>query len=311
MHALKALLKISFLASILVFLPIANTALARTRADAVVDLTSRKFLSFTRASTKIKPASLTKLMTMYITFEKLSKGHIKLSQKFTVSQAASDAPACKLGLRAGEKVRVSDLLSSLAVCSANDSAKTIAENICTSEENFAKLMNSKAKELGMKRTNFCNASGLNHPRHFSTVRDLSKLAVAVLSFKQYRHFFASNSFCFKGRTYSNTNTLLKTMPGSYGLKTGFTKASGYNLIVVCKRGQRDLMGIVVGEKSPQRRESKMVAILEKVFGKFSRKKSLACTSPANKARSTPQPSRRPAKLRSISRECSTLRLSSA
>lgn len=246
----------------------------RIKADALIDLSQGKLISSHRIDLTIKPASLTKLMTLYITFDALNKGMIKMDDLFTVSSFASSAPQCKLGLEEGAKVKVKDLLYGTAICSANDAARVIAENLAGSEEAFAKIMNATAKKLKMHKTRFANASGLTQKHHFSTVRDLSKLGIAVLKLKAYRHIFATQSFDFKGRTYKSTNLLLGELDGTYGLKTGFTNASGYNQITVCKRGNKDLMCIVIGEDSPQSRTTKMTAMLEKAFSSGTQKLAL-------------------------------------
>ncbi len=217
-------------------------------------------------SVKIYPASLTKVMTLYMLFEALSSGKFSLSDKLYVSQNATTAKPLKLFLKAGEQITVKDAILSMIVKSANDTAIVIAENLAGSEQKFSKLMNIRAKQLGMKDSFFTNASGWHHPDQKTTAVDLAKLAIAIKrNFPQYYKYFSVTSFKYKGKQINGHNRLTANYPGAEGLKTGFTNPAGCNLITVATRNDKTLVGVVTGSSKGVIRDNKMVSLLDEHF----------------------------------------------
>ncbi len=236
-------------------------------ASLVVDGKSGKILHESNARTKIYPASLTKVMTLYLIFEALESGKLKLDQKLYVSKYATQARPLKLYLRQKERISVKDTILALTVRSANDAARVAAENIAGSEQKFARLMTIRARQLGMQDTNFTNASGWHDPKNVSTAVDLAKLSMAIKrDFPQYYPFFNKTSFVYKGKTIRGHNRVTATYPGAEGLKTGFHTPSGCNLITIATRGNKSLVGVVTGRKSSVIRDRNMVQLLDQHFG---------------------------------------------
>jgi D-alanyl-D-alanine carboxypeptidase (penicillin-binding protein 5/6) len=233
----------------------------------IVDGKSGKILHSRNARTKIYPASLTKVMTVYLIFEALESGKLSLNQKLYVSNYATKALPSKLYLKAKERIAVRDSILALTVKSANDVARVVAENIAGSEQKFARLMTIRARQLGMKNTNFTNASGWHDPKQFTTAVDLVKLSIAIKrDFPQYYHFFNKTSFKYKGKNINGHNRVTATYPGAEGLKTGFHTPAGCNLITIATRGNKSLVGVVTGSQSSRVRDKKMVQLLDKHFG---------------------------------------------
>ncbi|NRB10983.1 MAG: D-alanyl-D-alanine carboxypeptidase [Rickettsiaceae bacterium] len=245
----------------------------------IVDSETGKILHAVNADTKIYPASLAKVMTVYLIFEKLQSGQLSLDQKFTVSKYASKAMPSKLYLKEGEQITVRNAILGLVVKSANDVSRTVAENIAGSGKRFSRLMTIRARQLGMKNTTFTNPSGWHDPRQKTTAIDLAKLSIAIKrDFPQYyAEFFHRNSFTYKGRAVRGHNKVSERYPGADGLKTGFTTPAGCNLITSATRKGRSLIGIVTGQRSAAIRDKKMVTLLDKHFGvkptKFTKKKT--------------------------------------
>lgn len=237
-----------------------------TQAALVVDARTGKILHASNSKKRIYPASLTKVATLYMLFEALESGRLTLNQKIKVSEYATKAKPSKLHLKAGETIKVKDLILALSVKSANDAARVVAEALAGSEEKFARLMTVRARQLGMKNTVFKNASGWHHPDQKTTVVDLAKLAIAIKrDFPQYYHFFSKTSFVYNGKTINGHNKVMASYPGAEGLKTGFHLPSGYNLITTATRGNRSLVGVVIGGKTSLERDSKMVKLLDAHF----------------------------------------------
>jgi serine-type D-Ala-D-Ala carboxypeptidase (penicillin-binding protein 5/6) len=239
----------------------------RTQTSLVVDGRSGKILHASNATKKIYPASLTKVMTLYLLFEALESGKLSLNKKLYVSKYATEALPGKLYLRVKEQIVVRDAILGLIVKSANDVARVVAENIAGSEKRFARLMTVRARQLGMKNTTFTNASGWHDANQVSTAVDLAKLSIAIKrDFPQYYHFFKMTSFKFKGKTISGHNKVTATYPGAEGLKTGFHTPAGCNLITAATRGNRSLVAVVTGSNSSAIRNKKMVQLLDEHFG---------------------------------------------
>lgn len=241
----------------------------RVQVSLIMNARTKKILYCRNAHIRIKPASLTKLASIYVVFEKLKRKQLSLNKTFTTSVNASKQPRISLGLKAGDKIKLRELINALIIRSANDASVVLAEGISGSEKKFAALMNKTARKLGMRNTNFCNASGLNHRNQYTTARDLAKLSLALIrDFPQYYHLFKKKSFTYNNRTYNSHNHVTMNYNGAEGLKTGYVNASGYNLITVVKRGKLRLIGIVIGSESWRKRDRKMVALLDKHFDMF-------------------------------------------
>jgi D-alanyl-D-alanine carboxypeptidase len=201
------------------------------------------------------------MMTMYMIFEAVDNGTLNLNSKLPVSRTAAGRSPSKLGLRRGQKISVADIISALVTKSANDAATVVAEALAGTERKFAKAMTAKAHALGMAKTNFRNASGLPHRSQLSTARDMAILAAALRDdFPHHYHYFALTSHRYKGRKYRNHNKLLSTYEGVDGLKTGYIRASGYNLVASVERGGRRLIGVVFGGKSARWRDRHMMRL---------------------------------------------------
>lgn len=215
------------------------------------------------------PASLTKVMTLYLLFEAVEAGNASLDGVFTVSKRAAGQAPSKLGVTPGEKLNAETAVYALIVRSANDVATTVAENLAGTEYRFAQLMTKKARELGMRRTTFRNASGLPNRYQKSTARDLATLAQRTLQdFPQYAHYFEAKSFRYKGRTYRTHNRLVQNYKGATGLKTGYTRWSGYNLITTADRHEDKLIGVVLGGRTSRTRDQHMVNILDRAYARI-------------------------------------------
>ncbi|MGH7074468.1 MAG: D-alanyl-D-alanine carboxypeptidase family protein [Stellaceae bacterium] len=212
------------------------------------------------------PASLTKMMTLYLTFNALAHHQISLDTRFTVSRHAASMEPTKLGLVPGQTIAVRNLILSIVTQSANDSAVVLAEGLAGSEDQFAARMNAEARILGMSSTNFRNASGLPNRYNYSTAHDLVKLALALYrDFPQYYHFFSTEEFTYDGRIYRNHNHLMAHYPGMDGLKTGFIDASGFNLAASAVRDHHRLIGVIMGGRSWHGRDMEMAALLNQAF----------------------------------------------
>lgn len=233
-------------------------------AAIVVDANSGQTLHAASADSTRHPASLTKIMTLYLLFEQLEAGKLKLDSRLEVSDyAASQAPS-KLGLKPGQTIAVEDAIKALVTKSANDIAVVVAEGIAGGEEEFAKRMTRKARALGMNRTIYTNASGLPDPDQVTTARDQSILGRAIQDrFPRYYRYFATASFHHRGATMRNHNKLLGRMPGIDGIKTGYTRASGFNLVSSMRRGNRHVVAVVLGGASGAARDARMRDLLER------------------------------------------------
>ncbi|PHQ69507.1 MAG: D-alanyl-D-alanine carboxypeptidase [Sneathiella sp.] len=235
-------------------------------AAVVMDSRTGEILYSRNADKKLYPASLTKIMTLYMTFDALTRGKLRLDQKLSVSARAAGQAPTKLGLKRGGTITVRDAMFGLITKSANDAATVLAESMAKSEVDFALDMTATAKRLGMRRTSFRNASGLPNRRQKSTARDMAILGSALIhEFPQYYHFMSLEKFKYKGRSYKNHNNLLKKYKGADGIKTGYIRASGFNLVASAKRGSNRLVGVVFGGKSAKSRDIHMAALLDKGF----------------------------------------------
>jgi D-alanyl-D-alanine carboxypeptidase (penicillin-binding protein 5/6) len=216
-------------------------------AAIVVDAKSGEVLYAKHADSPRYPASITKVMTMYLTFEALASGKLRLDDRVVFSPHAAAQSPTKLGIPAGGSITVAEAIQSMATLSANDASVAIAEKIAGSERKFTALMTLRAQELGMRNTHFVNANGLPDSRQISTARDLAILSRAVMrDYPQYYRYFTQKTFNFRGRVINNHNHLLRNVPGVDGLKTGFTNASGFNIAISGVRDGRRLIVVVMG-----------------------------------------------------------------
>ncbi len=218
----------------------------------------------------VHPASLTKMMTLFLVFEALEKGTLKLDQKLAVSADAASLGTMRISLKLKEKqtITVEQAIYGLTVQSANDASIVLAEAVGGSQENFVKMMNAKAKELGMTGTVFMNPHGLPNPDQVTTARDMVTLSQAHLKrFSQYQKYFETKQFTYKGCTYSNHNHLLGKIPEVDFGKTGYVDASGYNLALSAKQGETRIFAVTFGDYTKEKRDSRMEGLLKDGFEK--------------------------------------------
>ena len=222
----------------------------RSQSSIVVDAETGKVISSSNADERRYPASLTKLMTLYIAFDALDKGTLKLSDKLKVSRFAANRAPSKIGVKVGETISVNDTIKALIVKSANDCATVLAEALGGTEENFAKIMTKTAKDLGMNHTIFKNASGLPDPKQKTTARDMAVLGSAIYHhFPQYYQLFSTTKFTYKGTTFYTHNHLLKKYKGTDGMKTGYTAAAGYNIVTSAERDGKRVIAVTMGHNT--------------------------------------------------------------
>ena len=248
---------------------ITPTAEASRYSSVVIDSRTGQVLSSRHADKKLYPASLTKIMTLYMTFDALSRGKLKLNQKLRVSARAAGQTPTKLGLKKGSYITVKNAMLGLITKSANDAATVLAEAMAPTEAAFARKMTEKAQKLGMTRTSFRNASGLPNRRQKSTARDMAILGAALIhDFPQYYSYMSLQSFNYKGKTFKNHNNLLGKYAGADGIKTGYIRASGFNLVASAKRGDNRLIGVVFGGRTAKSRDRHMQKLLDQGFAKM-------------------------------------------
>jgi D-alanyl-D-alanine carboxypeptidase len=242
----------------------------------IVDANSGATLTSSSPDASRHPASLTKIMTLYLLFERLDSGKIKLDTEMPVSRHASEQDPTKLGLLPGQTIRVEDAIKGLVTRSANDAAVVIAEALGGDEDNFASLMTRKAHMLGMSKTTYRNASGLPDDEQVTSARDQATLGRAIQDrFPRYYRYFSTASFTFRGHSIANHNHLLGSVEGVDGIKTGYTRASGFNLVTSMRRGNRHLVGVVMGGRSGSSRDAIMRNLLAENLEKASSKRTVA------------------------------------
>ncbi|MBN9007493.1 MAG: serine hydrolase [Rhizobiales bacterium] len=258
-------------------------------ASIIVDANSGATLESTNPDSLRHPASLTKMMTLYLLFERLDAGKISLDTEMHVSQHAAEQDPTKLGLRSGQTIRVEDAIKGLVTKSANDAAVVIAEALGGDEDDFAKMMTRKARALGMTRTVYRNASGLPNDDQVTTARDQATLGRALQDrFPRYYRYFATTSFVFRGRTIRGHNHLLGSVDGVDGIKTGYIRASGFNLVTNLKRGNRHLVGVVIGGRSSGSRDATMRNLLAENLNKAATRRTVAAITERNPAEANAQ-----------------------
>ncbi|PID35550.1 MAG: D-alanyl-D-alanine carboxypeptidase [Rhodobacterales bacterium] len=252
-------------------------------AAMVMDMRTGKVLHSRNADTQLHPASLTKMMTLYVVFEAVENGEISLDTKVTISAKAANEPPSKLGLRQGQRIALRYLIRGAAVKSANDAATALAEAISGSEAAFARRMNRTAKAMGMTRTHFKNAHGLTEAGHMSTARDMTKLGRHIFfDYPQYYNLFSRRTADAGVARVANTNRrFLASYRGADGIKTGYTRAAGYNLVASAERGSKRIITTVFGGRSSASRNAKVAELMDMGFARAPTRVALrAPTRPA-------------------------------
>lgn len=266
MKGLKVLFPITVFFLCLIAGPVESYA-ARYAAI-VIDANRGSVLHAVNPDKRRYPASLTKIMTLYMVFEALKRGELTLGQRLRVSRRAAGMAPTNLRLKAGDTIAVKSAIFALITKSANDAAVVIAETLGKTEAKFAILMTNKARQFGMRRTTFRNASGLPNRRQRTTARDMALLAQHLITDfpKRYR-YFSTQKYKFRGKTLKNHNSLLRTYRGADGVKTGYIRASGFNLVASAERDGRRLIGVVFGGKNSKSRDAQMARLLDRGFKK--------------------------------------------
>ena len=281
--ALNALFILALI-TLLAFAP--RTAHAKY-ASLVIDAATGEVLHEVNADTRNYPASLTKMMTLYMMFEALEEGRMRLDDRIVMTHRAARQPPSRLGIKPGQTLNAETAIRALAIKSANDVAAAVAEHMGGTERQFALLMTAKARSLGMSSTTFRNASGLPHRSQMSTARDMSKLSRAMLLHFPHRyHYFSEKRFSYGGKSFKTHNKLLTNYEGTDGIKTGYIRASGFNLVASVKRGDKRLIGVVFGAKDSKSRNRHMVTLLEKGWSKVAPQYALATTRAKATAKAT-------------------------
>ena len=235
-------------------------------ASIVVDAESGRVLMASNPDQIVHPASLTKIMTLYMTFDALKRGEIRLQQQHTVSSHAASMTPSKLGLRPGDTITTDQAILALVTKSANDAAVVLAEALSGTESEFGWAMTQRARALGMASTTFRNASGLPDMNQVTSARDMAVLALALLrDHPRHYRYFSTQEFIFRGQVHHNHNRLLGSYDGIDGIKTGFINASGFNLVASAQRDGRRLIGVVFGGSTSRSRDAHMASLLDDGF----------------------------------------------
>jgi D-alanyl-D-alanine carboxypeptidase len=258
-------------------------------AAIVVDANTGSILHSSNPDAIRHPASLTKIMTLYMLFERLESGKLTLDSPLRVSEHAADQSPTKLGLREGGTITVEEAIKGMVTRSANDAAVVVAENLAGSEEEFARQMTRKARAIGMSNTVYRNASGLPESAQVTTARDQATLGRAIQErFPHYYKYFSTRSFTFRGQSIANHNRLLGRVEGVDGIKTGYIRASGFNLVTSVRRGGRHVVAVVLGGTSAGARDSRMRQLLAQHVDSASTRRTAPMIAEAT-TRDTPQP----------------------
>lgn len=267
-HAFAAL----FLSVLMGVTGVQSNAVAATKyAGIVIDAKTGKVLYARNADARRYPASLTKMMTLYLVFEDMKRGKINRKTRVKMSRHAASQPPSKLGIKPGRTFSIEQGIYALVTKSANDVATALGEKLSGSEVAFARRMTAKARQLGMHRTTFKNANGLPNRYQVTTARDMAKLGLALREhFPKKFRYFKTRSFKYGRRRYGNHNRLLGRIKGVDGIKTGYTRASGFNLVSSVSRGKRRVVAVVLGGKTGRSRNAQMTRIIKKYLPRASR-----------------------------------------
>ena len=289
---------LSFLALLpaLLFCSLSPAQANPLHASIVIDAESGTVLHETNADASRYPASLTKMMTLYLLFEAMEQRKMTLDTRMKVSAHAASMPSTNIHLRAGDSISVREAIPALVVRSANDVAAVVAEALAGTEAQFGQMMTNKAQKLSMHSTTFRNASGLPNNGQKTTARDMVTLSARLLKdFPQHYHYFSTQSFTYKGTTYNSHNRMVRNTPGVDGLKTGFIRASGFNVATSAKRGNRRLIAVVMGGHTAAARDQQMAQLLDRSFNQTNQANQIATanrhTRPAKASSTTPAPKR--------------------
>ena len=253
-----------------------NCYATNAKGSILMDYSTGKVLMEENSTEKLFPASMTKMMTLLLVMDKIDKGKISIDDKVTISDNASNMGGSQVFLNPGEEITVNNLIKSICIASANDSAVAIAEYVAGSEEKFVSLMNKKAKELGLINTNFVNVHGLHDDNHYSCPKDMALIAKELLKHKEILSYSSIYEEYLKKNDGSkiwmvNTNKLIKYYKGLDGLKTGYTTEAGYSLTATAKRGNMRLISVVMGEESSEVRSKDTVELLDYGFNNYNLK----------------------------------------
>jgi D-alanyl-D-alanine carboxypeptidase len=233
-------------------------------AAVVIDANTGRMLYGVNPTDRRYPASLTKMMTLYLLFEAMEQGRVTRETQIPVSPHAAAMPPTKLHFRPGETIDIDSAIRAMVTKSANDVAVAVGEYLGGTETRFAGLMNDKARQLGMLSTVFQNASGLPDPAQHTTAYDMARLGLALRQrFPQYYYYFSIESFAFRGRLIKGHNKVLDTVPGADGIKTGYIRASGFNIVTSVSRNGRKLLVVVMGGKTAKERNQKVAELVER------------------------------------------------
>lgn len=273
-------------------------------AAIVMDAETGQILSQSNPDKPLHPASLTKVMTLLLAFEALEDGRMAPRDRIRISRHAASMEPSKLGIEPGGTIRVEDAIYAVVTKSANDVAVALAEALGGSEAAFARMMTARARQLGMARTQFLNASGLHHPRQVSSARDMALLARYVIrTYPAYYRYFSTRTFRYDGAVLRNHNRLMETYKGMDGMKTGYIGPSGFNLVASAVRNDRRLIGVVFGGRTAASRNAKMAELLDQGFTMLHKKPFLdvriASLDPPQPRAPVPVPPRRPAALETL------------
>lgn len=238
-------------------------------AALVVDAKTGHVLYQNNADSICYPASLTKMMTLYLTFDALKKGKLSMNDTLPVSAKAASQPQTNIALDAGDRLPVKTAIESVVVRSANDSAMVLAEALGQTQWNFALMMTAKARQLGMKNTVFKNPNGLPDPQQHTTAFDMARLGIALRrDFPEYYHYFSLTEFDYRGVTYPGHNRVMERYEGADGIKTGYIRASGFNLVTSVKRGNYNIVAVIMGGSSATMRDNQMIDMLDRTFAQL-------------------------------------------
>lgn len=252
------------------FVPASTQAASNPKyASIIMDAETGLILHQSNADKILHPASLAKVMTLMLTFDAIERGDLRLRDRVIISRHAANMIPSKLDLPVGSSILVEDAIYALVTKSANDVAVALAEKLGGSEKAFAAQMNRKAKEIGMSRSRFRNASGLHDRNQISTARDIAKMSrYLIKNYPAYYNYFSTRSFTYNGQTYRNHNRLMDRYEGMDGLKTGYISASGFNLAASAVRNNRRLIGVVFGGRTGASRNAHMATLLNRSFAKL-------------------------------------------
>jgi len=243
------------------------------KASIVINANSGKVLSKYNADKINYPASLTKLMTIYITFDALSKGVLRKDQRLIISRKAAQQEPSNMELQAGDYITVEEALMGVVIKSANDAAVVLSEHLADSEKKFSDIMTQVAVQIGLSKTNFENASGLGDKDQICTAKDMAILALALYKhFPGYYHYFSKRTFSYKDKKFYTHNNILKMYPGADGIKTGYIAAAGFNLIASAEKDNERLIAVILGGETAEERDNEMIKLLDNGFMQLTGKK---------------------------------------